>query len=64
VQLQEKAQGGRARRGAREQRSDEEQSGAETKEDDGSEDGLVTERKEAVPKWEVLAKNKAVWVQL
>jgi hypothetical protein len=30
----------------------------------GPEDELVTERKEAVPKWwEALAENKAVWVQ-
>jgi hypothetical protein len=32
-----------------------EESEAATKEEDGSEDELVTERKEAVPKWEVLA---------
>jgi hypothetical protein len=36
---------------------------AETKEEDGSEDELRTERKEAAPKWEVLAESKAVWVQ-
>jgi hypothetical protein len=36
-----------------------------TKEEYGSEDELVTERKEPVPvpKWEVLAENKAVWEQ-
>jgi hypothetical protein len=36
---------------------------AVTKEEDESEDGFVTERKEPVPKWEVLAENKAVWEQ-
>jgi hypothetical protein len=32
-------------------------------EEDESEDEFVTERKEPVPKWEVLAENKAVWEQ-
>jgi hypothetical protein len=43
-----------------------EESEAVTKEEDESEDELmVTERKEPVPKWEVLlAENKAVWEQL
>jgi hypothetical protein len=43
-----------------------EESEAVTKEEDGSEDaGLVTERKEPVPKcWEVLAENKAVGAAL
>jgi hypothetical protein len=36
---------------------------AVTKEEDGSEDEFVTERKEPVPKWEVLAENAAVWEQ-
>jgi UV DNA damage repair endonuclease len=42
-----------------------EESEAVTKEEDGSEDEFVTERKEPVPKWEVevLAENKAVWEQ-
>jgi hypothetical protein len=40
-----------------------EESEAETKEEDVSEDKFVTERTEAVLKWEVLAENKAVWVQ-
>jgi hypothetical protein len=42
-----------------------EESEAVTKEEDESEDELVTERKEPepVPKWEVLAENKAVWEQ-
>jgi hypothetical protein len=35
-----------------------------TKEEDESEDGFLTERKEPLPKWEVLAENKAVWEQL
>jgi hypothetical protein len=30
----------------------------------GSEDEFVTERKEPVPKWEVLAENRDVWEQL
>jgi hypothetical protein len=34
-----------------------------TKEEDESEDEFVTERKEPVPEWEVLAENKAVWEQ-
>ena len=38
-----------------------EESEAVTKEEDESEDELVTERKEPVPKWEVLAENRAVW---
>jgi hypothetical protein len=38
-----------------------EESEAVTTEEDGSGDGFVTERKEPVPKWEVLAENKAVW---
>jgi hypothetical protein len=29
----------------------------------GEESEAVTERKEPVPKWEVLAENKAVWEQ-
>jgi hypothetical protein len=41
-----------------------EESEAVKKEEDGSEDGsehgFVTERKEPVPKWDVLAENKAV----
>jgi hypothetical protein len=41
-----------------------EESEAVTKEEDESEDEFVTERKEPVPKWEVLAENKAVWEQL
>jgi hypothetical protein len=42
-----------------------EESEAVTKEEDGSEDEFVTERKEPVPKWEeVLAENKAVWEHL
>jgi hypothetical protein len=42
-----------------------EESEAVTKEEDGSEDEFMTERKEPVPKpkWEVLAENKAVWEQ-
>jgi hypothetical protein len=40
-----------------------EESEAVTKEEDESEDGFVTERKEPVPKWEVLAENAAVWEQ-
>jgi hypothetical protein len=41
-----------------------EESEAVTKEEDGSEDEFVlTERKEPVPKWEVLAENRAVWEQ-
>jgi hypothetical protein len=35
-----------------------EESEAVTKEEDESEDEFVTERKEPVPKWEVLAENK------
>jgi hypothetical protein len=35
-----------------------EESEAVTKEEDESEDGFVTERKEPVPKWEVLAENR------
>jgi hypothetical protein len=38
-------------------RSDEE-SGAETKEDDEIEGGFMTERKEPVPKWELLAEKR------
>jgi hypothetical protein len=38
-----------------------EESEAVTKEEDESEDEFVTERKEPVPKWEVMAENKAVW---
>jgi hypothetical protein len=41
-----------------------EESEAVTKEEDESEDEFVTERKEPVPKWEVLAENKAVWEHL
>jgi hypothetical protein len=41
-----------------------EESEAVTKEEDESEDGFLTERKEPLPKWEVLAENKAVWEQL
>jgi hypothetical protein len=37
-----------------------EESEAETRE----EDEFVTERKEPVPRWGVLAENKAVWEQL
>jgi hypothetical protein len=41
-----------------------EESEAVTKEEDGSEDELVlAERKEPVPKWEVLTENKALWEQ-
>jgi hypothetical protein len=40
-----------------------EESEAVTKEEDESEDEFVTERKEPVPKWEVLAENKGVWEQ-
>jgi hypothetical protein len=45
-----------------------EESEAETTEEDGSEGEFVAERKAkssacAVPKWEVLAENRAVWVQ-
>jgi hypothetical protein len=40
-----------------------EESEAVTKEEDESEDGFVTERKEPVPEWEVLAENRAVWEQ-
>jgi hypothetical protein len=40
-----------------------EESEAVTKEEDENEDEFVTERKEPVPKWEVLAENKAVWEQ-
>jgi hypothetical protein len=36
---------------------------AVTKEEDESEGKFVTKRKEPVPKWEVLAENKAVWEQ-
>jgi hypothetical protein len=36
-----------------------EESEAVTKEEDESEGGFVTERKEPLPKWEVLAENKA-----
>jgi hypothetical protein len=41
-----------------------EESEAVTEEEDGSEDEFVTERKEPLPKWEVLAENRAVWEQL
>jgi hypothetical protein len=43
-----------------------EESEAVMKEEDGSEDEFVTvtERKEPVPKWEVLAETRAVWEQL
>jgi hypothetical protein len=41
--------------------SNDEESEAETKEEDGSEDEFVTERKEPVPRWEVLAEHRAVW---
>jgi hypothetical protein len=41
-----------------------EESEAVTKEEDESEDEFVTERKEPLPKWEVLAENRAVWEQL
>jgi hypothetical protein len=40
-----------------------EESEAVTKEEDESEYEFVTERKEPVPKWEVLAENGAVWEQ-
>jgi hypothetical protein len=40
-----------------------EESEAVTKEEDESEDEFVTERKEPLPKWEVLAENRAVWEQ-
>jgi hypothetical protein len=36
---------------------------AVTKEEDESEGEFVTERKEPVPKWEVLAENRAAWEQ-
>jgi hypothetical protein len=41
-----------------------EESEAETKEEDGSEDGLVTERKGPVPRWEVLAEIEQLCKQL
>jgi hypothetical protein len=44
-----------------------EESEAEAKEEEGSEDEdeeFVTERKQPVPKWEVLVENRAVWEQL
>jgi hypothetical protein len=44
--------------------SSDEESEAETKEEDESEDRFVTQQKEPVPRWEVLAKNWAVWGQL
>jgi hypothetical protein len=40
---------------------------SEAKEEEGSEDEdeeFVTERKQPVPKWEVLAENRAVWEKL
>jgi hypothetical protein len=40
-----------------------EESEAVTKEEDGSEGEFMTERKEPVPEWVVLAENKAVWEQ-
>jgi hypothetical protein len=62
VQLQDKAGRERARGGAGEQRR-RERSGdeAETKEEDESEDGFVTERKEPVPRWEVFAENRGLY---
>jgi hypothetical protein len=41
-----------------------EESEAVAKEEAESEDEFVTERKEPLPKWEVLAENRAVWEQL
>jgi hypothetical protein len=38
--------------------SSDEESEAETKEEDESEDEFVTERKEPVPRWEVLAERE------
>ena len=40
-----------------------EESEAVAKEEDGSEGEFMTERKEPVPEWVVLAENKAVWEQ-
>jgi hypothetical protein len=44
--------------------SSDEESEAETKEEDESEGEFVTERKEPVPRRKVLAENRAVWEQL
>jgi hypothetical protein len=50
-------------RGARVSSDEERKSEAKEEDGSGSTDGLVTERKDAVLQWEVLAKNRAVWVQ-